>query len=128
MGSTAPGAGARTRTVAANKPLADAAKADPSTRENRQLIATAQDFAPMHEAYHRVSWPAAVPATVIVSEKTPFDGSPRDARLWRDAAAAFVEAGPGRTLVTAEGSSHDIPAERPALVLAETEKMAAAHG
>ncbi|MFI5775422.1 alpha/beta fold hydrolase [Streptomyces sp. NPDC051658] len=114
------------RLVAANKPQVDAAKADPSTKENRQLIATAENYAPMHQAYHQVSWPDSVPATVIVSEKTPFDGSPEDAQLWRDAAAAF--AGPDRTLITAEGSSHDIPIERPDLVLSEIEKMATARG
>lgn len=116
------------RLVAANKPQVDAAKADPSTKENRQLIATAENYAPMHRAYHQVSWPGSVPATVIVSEKTPFDGSPEDAQLWRDAATAFAKAGPDRTLVTAEGSSHDIPSERPGLVLSEIEKMAIARG
>jgi hypothetical protein len=60
-----------------------------------------------------------------VSEKTPFDGSPQDVQLWHDAAAAFVEAGPDRTLVTAEGSSHEIPTDKPALVLKEIEQMAA---
>lgn len=116
------------RLVAANKPQVDAAKADPSTKENRQLIATAENYAPMHQAYHQVSWPDSVPATVIVSEKTPFDGSPEDAQLWRDAAAAFAKAGPDRTLITAVGSSHDIPIERPDLVLSEIEKMATARG
>ncbi|MFF9345789.1 alpha/beta fold hydrolase [Streptomyces sp. NPDC014734] len=116
------------RLAAANKPQVDAARKDPSTKENRQLIATAENYVPMHRAYHQVAWPDSVPATVIVSEKTPFDGSPEDARLWRDAAAAFVKAGPDRTLVTAVGSSHDIPIERPGLVLGEIEKMAAARG
>ncbi|MFJ9033801.1 alpha/beta fold hydrolase [Streptomyces sp. NPDC102274] len=116
------------RVVAANKPQVDAAKADPSTKENRQLIATAESYVPMHQAYHQVSWPDSVPVTVMVSEKTPFDGSPEDAQLWRDAAAMFAKAGPGRTLVTAEGSSHNIPIDRPDLVLSEIEKMAATRG
>ena len=80
----------------------------------------------MHHAYHQVAWPNSVPATVIVSEKTPFDGSPEDAQHWRDAAAEFVKAGPARTLVTAEESSHDVAKDKPELVLHEIERMATA--
>lgn len=116
------------RLMALSTPQVEAAKADPSTKENRRLVATAANYVPAHRAYHRVSWPDSVPATVIVSGKTPFEGSPEDARLWREAAAAFVEAGPDRTLVTAEGSSHDVPVDRPDLVLGEIEKMIAARG
>lgn len=61
----------------------------------------------------------------IVSDKTPFDGSPQDAQRWRDAAAAFVADGPHRTLTTARGSSHDVPKDKPALVAREVERMAA---
>jgi pimeloyl-ACP methyl ester carboxylesterase len=114
------------RLVAATKPQIDAAKAGPSTKESRQLIATAESFAATQHAYHQVAWPHAVPAVVIVSEKTPFDGSPEDVRRWHDAAKAFAAAGTGRTLVKADGSSHEVPADRPDLVLAEVEKMAAA--
>jgi pimeloyl-ACP methyl ester carboxylesterase len=111
------------RLVAATKPEVDAAKAGPSTQESRQLLATAASFAPVQHAYHQVSWPDAVPAIVIVSEKTPFDGSPEDVKRWHDAATAFAAAGPGRTLVTADGSSHEVPADRPDLVLTQIEKM-----
>jgi pimeloyl-ACP methyl ester carboxylesterase len=114
------------RIVAANRPAVEAAKKAPSKPANRQLIAIAESYVPMHKAYHEVSWPDAVPATVIVSEKTPFTGSPLDARRWRDAAVSFARGGPNRTLVTAKGSSHDVPKDRPALVLEEIEKMAAA--
>lgn len=110
------------RLVAANAPQIEALKAQPSTKANRQLIATATNFAETHHAYHQAAWPDAVPATYIVSEKTPFDGSPEDAQRWRDAAAAFAKAGPGRTLVTATGSSHDVPKDQPDLVLAEISK------
>ncbi|WP_354262376.1 alpha/beta fold hydrolase [Paractinoplanes tereljensis] len=113
------------RLVAVTAPQIEELKKQPSTKANRQLIATAEDFGPTHQAYHQVSWPDDVPVTVIVSEKTPFDGSPEDAQRWRDAAAAFVAAGPGRTLVTAQGSSHDVPKDKPALVEAEIERMAA---
>ena len=113
------------RLVAATQPEVDAAKKDPDKPENRQLISTAEGFAPAHRAFHKVTWPDSVPATVIVSEKTPFDGSPVDAQRWRDAAASFAQAGPGRTLVTAKGSSHEVPKDRPDLVLKEIEAMVA---
>jgi pimeloyl-ACP methyl ester carboxylesterase len=116
------------RVVAASQPAVDAAKKDPSDPRNSQLISTAENYVSMHRAYHQVSWPDTVPATVIVSEKTPFDGSPEDARRWRDAASSFVRQGPNRTLVTARNSSHDVPKDRPALVLKEIEKMVAAEG
>ncbi|WP_436535541.1 alpha/beta fold hydrolase [Actinoplanes sp. HUAS TT8] len=116
------------RVVAAGTAQIAASRSQPSTQQSRQLIATAQNYGPAHRAYHQVAWPDSVPATVIVSEKTPFDGSPQDAQHWRDAAAEFVKAGPGRTLVTAVGSSHEIPQDQPDLVRAEIEKMVAAHG
>jgi pimeloyl-ACP methyl ester carboxylesterase len=71
------------RLVAATKPQVDAAKAAPSTRETRQLLATAAGFVPVQHACHQVSWPGTVPA---------------------------------------EGSSHEVPADRPDLVLTEVEK------
>ncbi|WP_406357984.1 alpha/beta hydrolase [Streptomyces sp. NBC_01635] len=113
------------RLVALSRPQVDAAKKDPDKPQNRQLISTAESFVPTNKAYHKVTWPDAVPATVIVSEKTPFDGSPEDAQRWRDAAASFVQDGPHRTLVTAEGSSHDVPKDRPDLVFKEIESMVA---
>jgi pimeloyl-ACP methyl ester carboxylesterase len=114
------------RIVAVTGPQIEALKKQPSTKANRQLIATAEDFGPTHHTYHEVSWPDSVPVTYVVSEKTPFDGSPEDAQRWRDAAAAFVGDGPRRTLLTARGSSHDIPLDKPAVVLEEVEKMTAA--
>jgi pimeloyl-ACP methyl ester carboxylesterase len=116
------------RLVAITTPQIEALKKQPSTKANRQLIATSENFGPTHEAYHKASWPDSVPVTYIASEKTPFDGSPQDAQRWRDAAAAFVKAGPDRTLVTAKGSSHEIPTDKPQLVVDEIEKMVSAHG
>jgi pimeloyl-ACP methyl ester carboxylesterase len=113
------------RVIAATTPQIEALKKQASTKQSRQLIATAANYGPMHHAYHKVSWPGSVPAIVIVSEKTPFDGSPQDAQHWRDAAASFVKAGPDRTLVTAVGSSHEIPQDKPELVLEQIEKMVA---
>jgi pimeloyl-ACP methyl ester carboxylesterase len=111
------------RLIALTTPQIEALEKQPSTKANRQLIATARDFGPTHHAYHEISWPDSVPVTYIVSEKTPFDGSPQDAQRWRDAAAAFVAAGPDRALITAHGSSHDVPEDAPALVLDEVEKV-----
>jgi pimeloyl-ACP methyl ester carboxylesterase len=114
------------RLVAVTTPQIEALKKQPSTKANRQLIATSENFGPTHRAYHKVSWPDSIPFTYIASEKTPFDGSPQDAQRWRDAAAAFVAAGPGRTLITARGSSHEVPQDKPQLVVNEIEKMVAA--
>jgi pimeloyl-ACP methyl ester carboxylesterase len=114
------------RLVAAAKPQVDAAKKDPEKPENRQLISTADGFAAAHRAFHKVTWPNSVPATVIVSETTPFDGSPEDARRWRDAAASFAQEAPDRTLLIAKGTSHEVPTERPDLVLNAIEDMFAA--
>ena len=113
------------RVIALTTPQIEALTRQPSTKANRQLIATAEDFGPTHRAYHEISWPDSVPVSYAVSATTPFDGSPQDAQRWRDAAAAFVAAGPDRTLITAHGSSHDVPGDKPALVLEEIEKMIA---
>jgi hypothetical protein len=59
--------------------------------------------------------------TYVASEQTPF-GSQQDAQSWRDAAAAFVKAGPDRTLITDKGTSHEIPQDKPQLVVDEIEK------
>lgn len=114
------------RLVAFSQPQVDAAKKDPDNPQNRQLLSTSESFVATNKAFHKATWPDAVPATVIVSEKTPFDGSPEDAQRWRDAAATFVHDGPDRTLVTAKGSSHDVPKDSPDLVLKEIEEMVAA--
>lgn len=114
------------RLVAFSEPQLVAAQEDPDDPQNRQLLSTAESFVETSTAFHEATWPDAVPATVIVSEKTPFDGSPEDVQRWKDAAVSFVQAGPGRTLVTADGSSHDVVKDRPDLVLQEIESMVAA--
>ena len=68
------------RLVALTTPQIEELKKAPSTKANRQLIATADNFGPTHQAYHKLSWPDSVPVTFIVSDKTPFDGSPQDAQ------------------------------------------------
>jgi pimeloyl-ACP methyl ester carboxylesterase len=114
------------RIEAAEAPQIAALRAQPSTKANRQLLAVAADYGPMHEAYHQMTWPANVPAVVIVSAKTPFPDSPEDAQRWRDATAAFAAAAPNRQLVVAQGSSHDVPIDRPDVVLAAITRMLAA--
>jgi pimeloyl-ACP methyl ester carboxylesterase len=108
---------------AANQAQAAELGKQPSTKETRQLLALASNYGPMHRAYHNVTWPAEVPATVIVSAKTPFD-TPGEAQLWRDAQAQFAGAAPNRRLVVAENSSHDIPADRPDVVTKAVNDMA----
>lgn len=114
------------RLEAANKERIAQLEGKPSTKEIRQLLATADDFGPMHRAYHELSWPKGVPVTVMASSKTPFD-VPEDAQLWRDAQAQFADAAPDRELVVVEGSSHDIPADRPQSVVKAVEDMVKAH-
>ncbi|MEV6791622.1 hypothetical protein AB0M87_06405 [Streptomyces sp. NPDC051320] len=113
--------------VAANEAQISALKGRPATKETRQLLATADEFGPTRHAYHGISWPRNVPATVIASSKTPFD-TPQDAQLWRDAQAQFAKAAANRNLVIAKGSSHDIPADRPDVVIKAVDAMVKAHG
>lgn len=82
------------RLVALNAPQIEQLQKAPSTKANRQLIATADNFGPTHDAFPKVFWPDSVPVLYLVSEKTPFDGSPQDVQRWRDAAATFVKGRP----------------------------------
>jgi pimeloyl-ACP methyl ester carboxylesterase len=56
----------------------------------------------------------------------PVPRVPEDAQRWRDAAASFVQEAPNRNLVTTKGTSHEVPTDRPDLVLKEIEDMFAA--
>lgn len=107
---------------AANQAQIAELEKQPSTKQSRQLIAVAADFGPAHRAYHQVTWPKAVPATAIVSAKTPFD-TPEDAQLWRNAQSEFAAAASNRHLLVAANSSHDIPIDRPDVVLKAVEDM-----
>jgi pimeloyl-ACP methyl ester carboxylesterase len=93
------------------------------TKADRQLLAVAPDYVTDQRAYHQKTWPASVPATVIVSSQTPFPTSAPDAQAWRTAQAQFAKAAPNRQLVTAAHSSHDIPLDRPDIVEAQIEAM-----
>jgi pimeloyl-ACP methyl ester carboxylesterase len=98
------------------EPAVQAAKAGPSSPEARQFIAVSASFAQTSHAFHQSTWPASVPAIVIVSEKTPF-ATPHEAQWWRDAHTQFVQAAPNRHLVVAERSSHDIAHDRPDVII-----------
>jgi pimeloyl-ACP methyl ester carboxylesterase len=93
------------------------------TKADRQLLAVAAGYVADQRAYHQVTWPTSVPATVIVSSQTPFPTSAPDAQAWRTAQAEFAKAAPNRQLVTAAHSSHDIPLDRPDIVEAQIEAM-----
>ena len=93
------------------------------TKADRQLLAVADGYVADQRAYHKVTWPASVPAAVIVSSQTPFPTSPPDAQAWRAAQAQFARQAPNRHLVTAARSSHDIPLDRPGFVEAQVEAM-----
>ncbi|MHA7985961.1 alpha/beta fold hydrolase [Rathayibacter sp. CAU 1779] len=111
------------RVVAANTPqVAQLKKQKKLTAAERQLIATAQDYAPQHAAYHELTWPSSIPATVIPSASTPFPTA-EDANLWRQAQADFVSAAPNRRLVEAPGTSHDVPLDAPQLVVREIQDL-----
>jgi pimeloyl-ACP methyl ester carboxylesterase len=98
-------------------------KAQSLTKADRQLLAVAPGYVVDQRAYHQTTWPAGVPATVIVSSQTPFPTSPPDAQAWRTAQAQFAQAASNRQLVVAAHSSHDIPLDRPDIVEAQIEAM-----
>lgn len=93
------------------------------TKADRQLLAVAADYVTDQRAYHQMTWPPSVPATVIVSSQTPFPTSAPDAQAWRTAQARFAKAAGNRRLVVAARSSHDIPLDRPDIVEAQIEAM-----
>jgi pimeloyl-ACP methyl ester carboxylesterase len=112
------------RQIAGYAPIVAAARKAPPSPQTRQLLAVADSYESTSKAFHQASWPSSVPVVVIVSSKTPFD-SASDAQLWRDAQTAFAAKAPNRTLVVAEHSSHDIPRDRPEVVLKAIEMLAA---
>jgi pimeloyl-ACP methyl ester carboxylesterase len=114
------------RVAAANQAQVDELKklnAQSLTKADRQLLAVAPGYVADQRAYHQMTWPASVPATVIVSSQTPFPTSPPDAQAWRTAQAQFAHAASNRHLVVAAHSSHDIPIDRPDVVEAQIEAM-----
>jgi len=109
------------RIVAANKPLIEKLKSVPLTASSRQLIALAYNYGPVHTAYHKLTWPSSIPVNVITSSQTPYTTS-IDHRAWRNAAIEFAKAAANRHLVIAD-SGHEIPHDRPGLVISQIEGM-----
>jgi pimeloyl-ACP methyl ester carboxylesterase len=101
---------------AAYQPIIAAARADASTKPNRQLLAVADSFEARSRSFHHTAWPPSVPAIVIVSESTPFETA-LAAQWWRQAQALFASEADNRRLVVAERSSHDVVLDRPDLIL-----------
>jgi pimeloyl-ACP methyl ester carboxylesterase len=104
-------------------PILAATRAAPPSKSGRQLLALADSFVETSRAFHGVTWPASVPAIVIVSEKTPFD-DPADAQWWKDAHAQFARRAANRRLVNAAGSSHDVAHDRPDVILSAISDLA----
>lgn len=96
----------------------------PSGRATRVFLAPVASWDETNHAFHKARWPAAVPVTVIVSEKTRLS-DPDSAERWRKAEAQFANRAPNRTLVTAAGSSHDVARDRPDVILAAIDGFAA---
>jgi pimeloyl-ACP methyl ester carboxylesterase len=91
--------------------------AQPSTKNNRQLLAVMADYAAVHRVFHKLAWPEDVPVTAIVASQTPFADSPAAAELWRNGQARFGQAGPNRKHLVAENTSHEgIVTERPDII------------
>jgi pimeloyl-ACP methyl ester carboxylesterase len=114
------------RMTAIYAPIIAATKAAPPSQAGRQLLALSQSFSETSRAFHRVTWPAAVPAIVIVSEQTPFDTA-ADARWWTEAHQQFVNGANNRKLVMAERSSHDVAHDRPDVIIEAVAELVAAY-
>jgi pimeloyl-ACP methyl ester carboxylesterase len=115
------------RSIAIYAPIIAATKAAPPSQAGRQLLALSQSFRETSQAFHRVTWPAAIPAIVIVSEQTPLE-EVADAQWWRDAHQQFVDGAKNRKLVVADRSSHDVAHDRPDVIIQAVAELVAAHG
>lgn len=111
------------RLIAANQEEVAALETAPATRKTQQLLAAAENWGPVHTAFHAMTWPQEIPVAVIVSDRTPMPAGSEDASNWRAAAQTFAEQAPNRHLVTAIGSSHDVALDDLALVEKEIESM-----
>jgi pimeloyl-ACP methyl ester carboxylesterase len=114
------------RSIALYAPIIAATKAAPPSQSGRQLLALSQSFRETSEAFHRVTWPAAVPAIVIVSEQTPLDAA-EDAQWWRDAHQQFANGSNNRKLVVADRSSHDVAHDRPDVIVQAVAQLLAGY-
>ena len=112
------------RSIALYAPIIAATKAAPPSQGGRQLLALSQSFPETSQAFHRVTWPATIPAIVIVSEQTPLETAD-DAQWWRDAHQQFVDGANNRKLVVAAHSSHDVAQDRPDVIIQAVAEMLA---
>jgi pimeloyl-ACP methyl ester carboxylesterase len=107
-------------------PIIAATKSAPPSQEGRQLLALSLSFRETSQAFHRVTWPSAVPAIVIVAEQTPFEAA-ADKQWWKDAHQQFVNGANNRKLVVAERSSHDVAHDRPDLIIQAVAELVAGY-
>lgn len=111
------------RLLEVNAAYVEELRAGPSTPESRQFLAAAENWGPVHTAFHAMTWPQSIPVTVIVSDETPFPAGTEEVTNWRNAAEEFVAQANNRSLVTAKGTSHDVPLDDPELVQEQIENM-----
>jgi pimeloyl-ACP methyl ester carboxylesterase len=112
------------RMTAIYAPIIAAIKAAPETPAGRQLLALSQSFRETSREFHRATWPAAVPAIVIVAEQTPFEAA-ADKQWWKDAHQQFVDGANNRKLVPADRSSHDVAHDRPDVIVRAVAELVA---
>ena len=95
------------------KSLSNSQKADV-----RQTIA----FQKTIETLREMPFSTSIPVTIISAEKEwwPF---PQWNRWWKNSHQSFVNTVQNRTIIVAEGSAHNIPKERPDLIVGETLKV-----
>jgi pimeloyl-ACP methyl ester carboxylesterase len=97
--------------------VAEEAATHPS-KETRTQKAITDAYVESSHAFHKAAWPDSIPCIVIVSERTPFPPSMTfDTTLWIQAHKEFASKAPNRTLIFANGSSHDIAHDRPELIV-----------
>ena len=103
--------------------VAEEAAAHPS-KETRTQKAITDAYVETTHAFHKAAWPDSIPCIVIVSERTPFPPSMTfDATLWLQAHKDFAAKATNRTLIFANGSSHDIAHDRPELIVEATGRL-----
>ncbi len=101
--------------------VADMLAAHPG-KETRTIAAIVASMVDISHSFHAAMWPPGVPCVVIVSEETPFSSKP-DAAFWRQAHVGFARELPGRLLLTATGSSHDVVRDRPDIIIQAVGEM-----
>jgi pimeloyl-ACP methyl ester carboxylesterase len=112
------------RAEAIYAPIIAATKAAPPSQQGRQLLALSESFRETSQEFHKATWPAEVPAIVIVAEHPPFEAE-ADVKWWKDAHRQFVDGAKNRKFVAADRSSHDVAHDRPDLIIQAIEELAA---